>query len=292
MRSLQPEELTKERLGRHELLKAHKPDNVALSNDLKTIPYTDFVSESGFVERRTLRSTDPAKTIVEQREVVPNPNSYPWNTIGKLFVGQNDNFASPIWTGTACLMGDNMLLTASHNAPWNRPGPWMRFVPAYSNAEEPFGSSYVAEVHGFQYVPGQVGRHDYVICRLYTPLGATLGSMGAEWWSSDLPYQQRLWSSVGYPTDSANGQVQMVETDLPVWEVDPVSTDGKDLITRDYWSDGWGGGPLWTFDGGQPLIAAVMSGWRDISGNLSAVNSGGQAMVDLISYGFTTWPTS
>jgi hypothetical protein len=39
---------------------------------------------------------------------------YPWCTIGKVFVGWNSNFNNTLWTGSGCLLGKNITLTANH----------------------------------------------------------------------------------------------------------------------------------------------------------------------------------
>jgi hypothetical protein len=74
--------------------------------------------------------------------------TYPWCTIGRVRSGYMPNFDVAIHNGTGVLVGANLMLTASHLAPWAH-GPegwWMEFTPAF-NAQHsvpvPFGRSFV-----------------------------------------------------------------------------------------------------------------------------------------------------
>ena len=65
--------------------------------------------------------------------------TYPWNTIGRVFVGQAPDFVNWTESGTGVLVGKNLILTASHICPWDVANPWMRFVPNYLDGTEPYG---------------------------------------------------------------------------------------------------------------------------------------------------------
>src|SRR5579859_4508910 len=222
---------------------------------------------------------------------ITNSTQYPWRAIGKVFVGENNNFASPIWTGSGCLVGPNLLLTASHVAPWDRAGGWMRFVPAYYNSAEPYGSSYVAQWRGVKFT-GAIGKFDYVVCSLYTPIGYTVGWLGTHWWGDDSNYTApHQWLSVGYPGDSFNAQVPMLEQQINVKKVIDDGTLGKELDTSYYAHPGWSGGPTWAWFSNQPLAVAVMSGWESFTdGSIISIASGGEEMVDLVIWAEQNWP--
>ena len=173
----------------------------------------------------------------------------------------------------------------------------MRFVPAFNNGVEPFGSSYVKEWHGIKNAE-KVDGLDYVICVLYTPLGKTLGWMGAQAYGNDNDYKGRKWISVGYPANSFNAQVPMVEPSLSVDDVDG-DHDGKKLESNYlYSSPGWSGGPLWNFLGAggksDPKVVGVMSGFEDSKflffGEEDDVNAGGTNMVNLVKWGAQNFP--
>jgi V8-like Glu-specific endopeptidase len=282
--------------------KHFKPDVLKLVKDPVTEKWASPLSTHPDILKKmtqiTGKSEQTLKSIVE-RVIVNNPDAYPWCTIGKVFVGWNSNFASPIWTGSGCLVGPNLLLTASHVAPWDKAGWWMRFVPAYDNGAEPFGSSYVSDFRGVKNT-NQVEGLDYVICRLYTPLGKTCGWMGTRWWGNDNEYKTRRWISVGYPGDSLNAQVPMVEADITVNDVDDQG-DGKKLETDNLFaSPGWSGGPMWNFLGSDgvsdPRCVGVMSGWEQESflfwtTETDDVDAGGSFMTNLVIWAEQNWPS-
>ncbi|KAI4212176.1 MAG: hypothetical protein LQ351_005045 [Letrouitia transgressa] len=226
-----------------------------------------------------------------QRHIVTNEKDYPWCTIGKVFVGRDANFNSPIWTGSGALVGSNLLLTAGHVAPWGLPGWWMRFVPAYNNGSEPFGSSYVETYRGY-HQDGEVNGLDYVICKLYTLLGNSVGWMGARSFGNDDDYYNGSWTSVGYPAEPANpgAQFMVVEEGVKIVDVDNEGSNGRELESTMYGLGGWSGGPLWAYIDDQPRIIGVMSGDEtDFLQPRYTVSAGGRAMVDLILWGRSNW---
>lgn len=154
-------------------LDAFVPENLEVVevNDAAT---THFKAKNVDLLRK-LVSDNSLDRIVERDQVI-NYTAFPFSCSGKLFVGANSNFVAPLWTGSAAIVGRNLLLTASHCAPWNTSGTggitgwWMRFVPSYNNGTEPLGSSYISDFRGVENTDDVTGL-DYVICRLYKPLG-------------------------------------------------------------------------------------------------------------------------
>ena len=243
------------------------------------------------------KSEQMLKPIVE-RVVVPDPSDYPWCTVGKVFVGWNNNFDAPIKSGSGVLVGPNLLLTASHVVPWGKPGPWLRFVPAYTNGTEPFGSSFVTESYGVENTEDVDGL-DCAICILSTALGNSLGWMGTLSFGDDSNYYGRLWISVGYPAlaPDYSAEVQIVDS-VTVDDVDG-DGDGKALESNYLYSvPGWSGGPLWNYieaDGvSAHFVIGVMSGFEDslwfIFGEKDDVNAGGDHMVNLVKWGYQNFP--
>jgi V8-like Glu-specific endopeptidase len=270
--------------------KGFRPDNIQLAIQPATENWTSREKKHLANMPKTTDRAMKALQVVMDRVIVSNPNAYPWCTIGKVFVGWNSNLNNTMWTGTGVLVGHNILLTASHVAPWDKPGWWMRFVPAYDNGNEPFGHSYVAGFHGPKNVSNVEGL-DYVVCQLYTPLGNTVGWMGTQSYGSDGSYEGRDWTSVGYPGNSLNAQVPMVEFNVGVNDVDG-DGDGKKLETNNLFSSpGWSGGPLWGFlgpdRGSDPRVVGVMSGWEKETFlwwtiEEDDVSAGGNHMVNIV----------
>ncbi len=223
--------------------------------------------------------------------------SYPWRTIGNVFVGHGTDFANPTGGGSGVLVGRNLILTASHVAPWGRgPGQWwMRFVPGFRAGgpdPEPHSSSFVECFYGTFVDVNQpeAGGEDYVICKLYRPLGDALGWMGSRSFEDEDKYFSRRYISVGYP-DSFSGK-PAVEFDI---DIDDIDSDGGGLelettFGTSPFGPGWSGGPLWLWENGKPYLFGVMAGIeKDELDPRRWVFAGGRLMVDRIKFGLANF---
>jgi hypothetical protein len=217
---------------------------------------------------------------------------YPWCTIGQVLVGHN--LGTQLWSGSGVLVGRNLLLTASHIAPWNRgPGQWwMRFVPGRRITDEPHGSSFVESFFGTYSDPNdfEASGKDYVICKLYTPLGAALGWMGSRSFGSESDYYNRRFISVGYP--GYFGDKPAVDFDIDIDDIDSDSP-GLELETT-FWGapqgDGWSGGPLWMWENEKPYVVGVLSGnEKDELDPRRYVWGAGGLLVDRVKHGINNW---
>jgi len=222
---------------------------------------------------------------------------WPWCTVGQLLINAP---GQPQKGGSAVLVGPNLILTASHAVPWDAPdGSWtMLFTPAYRSTDptpKPYGESYVAEVRGHVTHEDDVNANDYVIAKLYTPLGNSVGWMGSQSFGNDDSYQgHHMWSSAGYPVSS--GGVPFFASNVEVTDVDS-SGDGRELETSDFLMGGWSGGPLVGFFGLDPRVLGVASGhqtefsvgWLHVT-QTNSVFAGGKHMIDLVKYGYANWP--
>ena len=220
---------------------------------------------------------------VQEAERLP----YPWRTIGIVF-GSNG------MQGSGVLVGPNLMLTAGHVAPWGS-GPWsMEFVPAFRGAPgepnpRPFGSSFVETYRGFNTAP-EVSGKDYVICKLYNPLGNALGWLGRIWFDNEDEYYSRRYNSSGYP--GSFGTRPAVEFDMGIRDIDSDSPGIElEFATRPDLGPGWSGGPLWLpMPSGLPAVVGVLSGTeKDEFDPRRLVFAGGRAMVDLINFGLSNW---
>jgi len=104
-------------------------------------------------------------------------HSWPWNLTG--LVTMSDGKA-----GSGVLIGDRLVLTAHHMRPSAsiaRGSWWMTFTPNFDSGNAPFGSSNVSDLRHYdsesdtEYVVG----HDFMLCRLFEPIGEHLGFLGA-----------------------------------------------------------------------------------------------------------------
>lgn len=209
--------------------------------------------------------------------------NYPWRTVGIIFNSQGRQ-------GSGVLVGPNLVLTAGHMAPWGQ-SPWsMEFVPAFRGMGEnprPYGSSFIQSYHGFNTQP-EVSGKDFVICRLFQPLGNALGWMGSTSFADEDEYYRRSYLASGYPGHFQ--QRPAVELDLGIRDIDNDSP-GLELetVNRNDLQPGWSGGPLWLPQEG-PAVVGVFSGSElDELDPRRAVFAGGPGMVDLVRFGFDNW---
>jgi hypothetical protein len=211
--------------------------------------------------------------------------SYPWRTVGKVFSTGGPTGPEG---GIGVLVGPNLLLTASHVAPWGN-GPWsMEFIPAFRMGDRPFGSSFVEEFRGYRTEPEASGL-DYVVCKLYNPLGQALGWMGTQSWGDEDEYKRRRFQSSGYP-DSFGGR-PAVEFDIRIVDIDSDSPGLElELPIGHPLTAGWSGGPLWYFPNQEPFVVGVQSGSeKDEVDPRRHVTAGGRGMVDLVKFGLENW---
>jgi len=220
--------------------------------------------------------------------------NWPWCTVGQVSV----NIPGQVGRlGSGVLVGPNLILTASHMVPWDATGAWsMQFTPSYRATDPnpaPFGSSWVEHVRGHVTEENDVNANDYVIAKLQTPLGNSVGWMGSQSFGNDDDYEGPSWMSVGYPGYSG---VPFWAPDIKI--VDVVSSgDGRELETGDFLMGGWSGGPLIGFLGLDPKVLGIASGsetefslgWIHVT-ETHSVFAGGKHMVDLVKYGYANWP--
>ena len=162
----------------------------------------------------------------------------------------------------------------------------MRFVPAYHEGKEPFGSSYVKDVRG--YTSATSAADDYVVCKLYNPLGDKCGWMHAEGWGANPNYTGSLWHMSGYSKFFKHGEVQLYEPDD---KIKKVIDDGcyKLLIT---YGDpcGWDGGILWGYHGECPCVIGILCGGKENCIYFVKFDwAGGPGLMDLVAWASTLW---
>jgi V8-like Glu-specific endopeptidase len=209
-----------------------------------------------------------------------NRLAYPQRTVGIVF-------SSNGFRGSGVLVGPNLLLTAGHVAPWGQ-SPWsMEFIPAFREGNRPFGSSFVEAYRGFN-TTGEVSGKDYVICKLFNPLGNAVGWMGTTSFGNEDEYYRRRYTSSGYP--GSFGSRPAVEFDMGIRDIDNDSPGIElEFALRADVGPGWSGGPLWLPAEG-PAVAGIYSGTeKDELDPRRHVFGGGGGMVDLVKFGLANW---
>jgi V8-like Glu-specific endopeptidase len=227
----------------------------------------------------------PTRTFLEPKAYEATKRlEYPWSTVGYI---RGEKFGHP-FRGSGTLVGSNLVLTAGHVVPWGDPDGWMEFIPAYSKPATnaiPYGSSYVKSFKGYPpSTPFTATGYDLAVCELYKPLGDALGWMGVEWYPDESDYLGRQYNSSGYPVAFAGRPA--VEFGLKIVDIDSDSP-GIELETDLYLDSnvygGWSGGPLWYYDGTDPMIVGTVCGHeKDVFDPERVVHSGGKALFDLV----------
>ena len=276
----------------------------AMSISFEATPRHDASHRPPWARTEFLPRLSPHRRLVSELEIQPTITStwpvmktldyigegfvsgWPWTCIGKVEGGFDTDFDNVITTGTGVLVGRNVLLTASHIAIWNRgPGKWwMRFFPGFDAAPKPdLGMSFVEQFRG----PGPQSNpnsNDFVVCKLYNPLGDALGFMGYHWSGDDDFYYDQHWLSAGYPDFKFGGQRLISEYDIEVEDIDN-DGDGREIeidLNNFLLNGGWSGGPLWGwFPGNDPRVIGICSGWGSDGWDPSrAVFAGGGPLVN------------
>jgi hypothetical protein len=187
--------------------------------------------------------------------------SWPWGLTGHVTTSDGQ-------AGSGVLVGDRLMLTAHHmrpsrsiaNGSW-----WVNFAPHFdsaSNPSTPLGSSFVSDLRHYDnesdtdFVVG----HDYMLCRLYEPLGQQLGYLGSTSFDDDWRGMQ-VWHNIGYPIDVGGGSRPAVQINQSV-EDDYEDDDGQILETEASLNNGNSGGPFfsWFTDGQVRLCSVVAAG--------------------------------
>jgi V8-like Glu-specific endopeptidase len=217
-------------------------------------------------------------------------NSWPWRLTG--LVTTSDGTA-----GSGVLVGDRLMLCAHHMRPSNSIAQgnwWMTFVPNFdsgSTPNAPFGSSNVSDLRHYdnesdnEFIVG----HDFMLCRLFEPLGQQLGYLGSTSFDDDWRGMQ-VWHNVGYPIDVGGGTRPAVQVNQSM-EDDYEDDDGQYIETEASLNHGNSGGPFFSwFTDGNVRLCSVVSGGATFNGDSDNVLAGGDDMVHLIDWGRSSWP--
>jgi V8-like Glu-specific endopeptidase len=266
---------------------SYRPDWMPLFR----VPRPAVGVERPLMRRISGRPTKPLYIFQPDDRAVYQDTSWPWGLVGKIF--NNEGFV-----GSGALIGPRLMVTAGHMVPWSSVSSswWMRFVPDYYDGVSLHGAgveSYVSDVRGYN-TSGDVTGYDWAICRLYTPLGSSLGYFGYNGYS-DSWNNSAYWTLLGYPTGVAFGQRPSWQGSVSIFDVDGDSNGGSELETRADATPGNSGGPLFGWWSGDPRVIGVVSGeetdWIFPFGSeMGNVIAGGSGFTNLVAWGRTNWP--
>jgi Trypsin len=221
------------------------------------------------------------------------PSGYPNQCIGRIFVGSDGAFQE---SGTASLVGKNVIVTAGHMIPWGASSWMAKFVPAYYNGASTLGPnvySYCEQYRGYN--PGDSGKaHDIAVLKLYDPLGEMLGFFGCQTYDDNWN-DGNYWTMVGYPLAVANAEQPSFQSGISFHD-DDEDGDAMELETDNNASTpGDSGGPYyhWWSDG-FPYIVGVDSGGEEeyqapFTTQDNNIAAGGAALTNLIAWANSNW---
>lgn len=195
------------------------------------------------------------------------------------------------------MVGPRHLLTCSHAIEW-RANPdryvcgWIKFIPSYFDASEPFGAAWGTHIYWQQQVvgpniDGTGDRNDYVVVALDRPIGDLTGWMGSRTYSDSWD-GGAYWSHIGYPGDLTGGSRPSFQGGFSLNGDDAQPSTNQAMYHQaDVWP-GQSGGPFFGWWDGEawPRVVADQS-WQNSDTNGA---SGGSQMVDLIIRARTDWP--
>jgi V8-like Glu-specific endopeptidase len=269
----------------------YKPGWVDFTPHVKLAPI-----DKKILRRRNGEIVDPHYGVFGPDDrVVYHPTGYPWTCVGKIYTWNDFSNPNPQWSGSGVLIGNRVVLTAGHVAPWGS-GNWaMKFIPAYYDGASTLGAgvySYVSDYYGYN---DPVSSWDMVVCRLYTPLGNSLGYFGAKTYNSTWQ-GGNYWTLAGYPGAVANANRPSRQMWWPILDDDRDGSSDELEFEADS-TPGDSGGPIFGFWSGEawPSAVGTDSGglketflwWTIEDTNVAA---GGAAMVNLINWARTNWP--
>ena len=265
----------------------------------------------GRVQKRIPRPSSPADHG-EVSHFVPEglPSGgvpYPWSTAGyvQTSIGRS---------GAGALVGSNFFITSSRLVPWGQDSWWMRFAAGFNAPSTlndagdpvgniaPYGWVYVEEAYGYDTV--NPGPDDYVICKLYSPLGEQTGYMGAEEFPNTGDYIN-TWPFVAFFGGVGFPYIRESAIPIPITSIQDDNFPSDLLLISNNFDTALGvGGPGQEFSEG--LVGCpLVNGWPDVPPYVIAVQSGetgdsdegppyigwsaGRLLVNLVIYGRENW---
>jgi hypothetical protein len=210
------------------------------------------------------------------------------------------------WTfrarATGFMVGRRVMMTSGHARPPKPYAGWMiKVVPASFDGQSIFGPGFLSYASDYVAYQSDTG-NDFMVCRLYDPIGDTTGWFGAISYNSDWE-DWSVWSMAGYPYDRGEvrptyqGSIAVVDDD----DGDNISLPsgaGRDTTQIESYADeasGASGSPMYSwFTSGNMYAIGAHHGretdWGFFGSDTHSVASGGDGFVGLIKWAKQAWP--
>lgn len=235
----------------------------------------------------------------DDREIFNPSDDYPWRCAGQLRIWNRPGaffWDPPDSSGTAALVGPNMIVTSSHMIPEGLSRFTAIFLPGLFGTKRSFDLfSYVRTWR--QYLPYDQGS-DIAIMRLHSPIGEQLGWFGTKTYDDDWE-DSNVWTRIGYgpiPAKGSDGTRPNRVLNFPI--IDDDDSYGVELEYRSDAGPGDSGGPVFAWWDSIPHIVGVHSGgevefelsdFGHFFASLNNVAAGGPALPDMVNWGWTNW---
>lgn len=248
---------------------------------------------SPILRRRGGERVKPNIVVGADNRTIYYPSGYPWHCIGRLYVWNNAAASSPAWTGTGALVGDNVVLTASHVVPWGASSWKMKFVPAHYDGTSIYGAgmeTWVSQARGYENTSNVTG-WDMATLRLSDNIGTSLGYFGTKNYSSSWN-NEPYWTHCGY-AGAVSGTRPNWQNGIRVHDTD-ADSPGLEVEHDGDVTPGDSGGPLFAWWDPGPYIVGTHSGDETeyhfpFSFPRVNVDAGGGALNSLVRWARDNW---
>lgn len=255
--------------------------------------------------RRLLLSANHIAIYGADNRINIYPNTYPECCVCRIAVYTQATVGGT-WDlrkrGTGFMVGSRIMMTSGHMHPQKPFVGWkIKVIPAFWGRMSVFGASFVSYVSELVWYDTDVG-DDFMVCRLYDPVGDTTGYFGAHTYDSDWE-DWSVWSMTGYPYDigewrpTYQGSIAVVDDDDGD-NIELPNGDDRDTTQVESYADeasGASGSPMYSwFTNGEMYAVGVHHGretdWGFWGSDTHSVASGGSGLVGLIKWARKAWP--
>jgi V8-like Glu-specific endopeptidase len=221
-------------------------------------PTPETMPELSVIEPYTGLFNEPIQETIyggDGRILVESQDTYPWNTICKLYISASDGTN---WVGSGAIIDDFHVLTAGHCAFLHDNGGWassIEIVPAMDTSDtpsDPYGHAWVTYMRSYSgWTVSESYHHDWAVLTLDRNIGTFTGWMGRMTAGSDDSIYDQVANIAGYPTDLSSGNRMYRSA-----ESGSGATEYNHYYELDTW-EGMSGSPVWRLTGGNRYILTV-----------------------------------
>lgn len=193
--------------------------------------------------------------------------TFPWRCVCQVVSGTRN--------GSGVLIGRRHVLTASHVMDWNALSVSVSFVRGAATLATAVATHVIAyeKINDVEYDNAD---SDYVVAVLDTPVGDSLGFLGAKTYDSSWDDAVTSWMNIAYAPDISGGTFPSFQTDFTLDEDDYDLGGGRALFTKSGdFVNGMSGSPVFgNWPEGPFVVGVVSSGGDGVFGRINVVAAG------------------